>query len=443
MKSLRLLFLTALLTFVHVSLVAQLRDIDKILPERERAEVVNDWLEWRLDNMIPDLLHREGIDMWIVMCRETNEDPVFWSLLPEPLMHARRLTILIFWDPGNGKPVERLSGSGNLSPGYRNTWTDRSISQWESLANLVKTLNPKKIGINVSPTHRSADGLSASLRDLLQEAIGKEYTKRLVSAENLAIGWLETRGPQELEVYRHLCGIAHDLIREFFSNGVITAGITTTDDVEWWIRDRITGLGLETWFPPTIDLQRHPDLSEKYKDNPSIIHQGDLLHCDVGIKYLRLCTDMQWHAYVLHPGEKDAPAGLQKALDNAIRVSEIYRGEYKEGVTGTAIMKETHRKAESEGLQLTLYSHPIGFFGHSAGTSVDSRAPHSLPPGMVEIMEYPLHLNTVYAIEFGCYTQIPEWKDQRVSISYEEQGVMTVNGCNWVDGNQERLILIR
>lgn len=443
MKNFTLFASIVLFLTTSLSVTAQLRDIDKILPERQRAEVVNQWLEWRLDNLIPELMRREGIDMWIIMCRETNEDPVFWSMLPEPLMHARRLTTLIFFDPGEGKQVERLSGSGNLGGGFKATWTDKSISQWESLSQLISRLDPMKIGVNISGHHRSADGLSASLRDSLTDALGAKYAKRMVSAEMLSIGWLETRSEEELVFYRHLCGIAHDLIGEFFSNGVITPGITTTDDVEWWIRDRITMLGLETWFQPTIDLQRSPEMTEKYRDDASVIRHGDLIHCDVGIRYMRLCTDMQWHAYVLKPGEEGAPEGLKQALRNAIRVADIFMGEFREGVTGQKIATLTHQKAEAEGLQLTLYSHPIGYYGHSAGTSIDTRSASQLPPGMDEIMKYPLHLNTVYAIEFGCYTPVPEWNNKRVAISYEEQGVMTASGCQWVDGNQREFILIR
>lgn len=438
----RILLLFTLSIFVCSSF-AQLRDIDKILPERDRATKVNQWLEWRLDNIIPELLQREQIDTWIVMCRETNEDPVFWSMLPEPLMHARRLTVLIFHNYGDERGVVRLSGGGSLAGGFIGTWKDRSKSQWESLADLIKELDPKKIGINVSETHRSADGLSASLHQQLVSHLAPKYRDRLVSAEKLSIGWLETRSEDELAFYRHLCGIAHDLIHEFYSNGVITPGITTCQDVVWWIRNRITLLGLETWFQPTINVQRHPDLQEKYKDEPDIIRHGDLIHCDVGIHYMRLCTDMQWHAYVCHPWETDAPDGLKQALANAVRVADIFMGEFKEGATGHTIAKNTHAKAESEGLDLMLYTHPIGYYGHCAGTSIDTRPSTSLPNGMYEIMEYPLHLNTVYAIEFGCYTEVPEWNNQRVTISYEEQGVMTEKGCHWVDGNQNQLILLR
>ncbi|MFO7617128.1 MAG: M24 family metallopeptidase, partial [Bacteroidales bacterium] len=319
----------------------------------------------------------------------------------------------------------------------------RSQSQMECLNGLIKRLDPKKIGINVSRDHRSADGLSASLRDRLTEAIGPAYATRLVSAEKLAIGWIETRSPGELGMYRAICGIAHDLIYEFFSNGVIIPDVTTTADISWWIWQRMIDIGVEPWFEPYITIQRHPGLAERYRENPEVVRRGDLLHCDIGLKYLRLCTDMQWHAYVLHIGETEAPAGLQKALDNAVKLANLYMGEYKEGLSGHQIAANTLKKAESAGLRAQLYSHPIGFFGHSAGTSVDTRPVRSAPEEMSKVMEYPLHLNTCYAIEFSATSKVPEWNNADVVISYEENAAFTSEGCRFLDGNQTKLIIIR
>lgn len=418
------------------------RDIDRVLSLRERVPIVNSWLEWRLDNIIPDLLKREGMDMWIVMCREISEDPIYFTLVPEPELSARRLAILIFHDTGTNEGVVRLA-VGQMGAGYRNIWTDRTKSQMDVLADYIKDHTPKKIGINVSNTNRSADGLTASLRDRLQAAIGPEFSKRLVSSENVAVGWIETRSPGELEMYRHICGVAHDLIREFFSSAAVIPDVTTLEDMSWWIWQRMEEIGLEPWFEPYITIQRHPKMAEKYKDKPNVIHRGDLLHCDIGLKYMRLCTDMQWHAYVLNEGEKDVPAGLQTALDNAVKLAEIYMGEYREGLNGHQVAANTMAKSEKAGLRTSLYSHPIGFFGHSAGTSIDTRPVKSAPEEMPKVMDYPLHLNTCYAIEFGVTTAVPEWEGKDVTISYEETAAFTKDGCRFVDGNQTKMILIR
>ena len=423
---------------------AAVRDIDKILPERARAEIYNEWLRWRLDNLIPMLMRREGIDLWLIINREYNEDPVYMSLMPEPTMNARRTSILMFHDRGAEKGVERLSGSYYGARGwYKGTWSDKNKLQFESLADVIKELDPKKIGINVSPTYRFGDGLTASLKEKLEEHLGPDLSSRLVSAERLCLGWLETRSPQELSVYRHICGIAHDIISEFFSNQVVTPDITTSDDVVWWIRQRITDLGLDTWFQPSISIQRHKKVAAQVKDNPQVIRRGDLLHCDVGIVYLGLCTDMQLHAYVCRIGEDDAPEGLKNALLRANQVAEIFMNEFKAGRTGNEITDTAMEKATAAGLRPLIYSHPLGVHGHAAGTSMDARPVQNAPEGIRTEMEYALNYNTCYAIEFSSTTSIPEWDGQDVRIGFEEDGVFTKTGAHFIDGNQTKFYLIR
>ncbi len=424
--------------------VAAVNDSKNILPERERARVMNDWLKWRLENIIPELMRKEGIDMWLVINREYNEDPVYMSLVPEPVMYARRTSILIFHDRREALGVERLSGSyygmGEL---YKSTWIDKKKRQFESLAEFIKRRDPAKIGINVSSRWAFGDGLTVSMKNKLEEALGPELSSRFVSAENLCVGWLESRSPMELSVYRHICGIVHDVIAEFFSNEVITPDITSTDDVVWWIRDKFRELKLDTWFQPSISIQRHKKEAAKYDDDRKVIRRGDLLHCDVGIKYLGLCTDMQWQAYVCKIGENDAPEGLKEALRRANRVGEIFMSEFQYKKTGKEITDSAMRKAGDEGLRPLIYSHPVGFHGHGAGCQMDARPLERAPEGIDDQMEYPLFYNTVYAIEFSSTTSVPEWDGEDVRIGFEEDAVFTLEGCTWVDGHQAKMLLIK
>ncbi|MBN1274114.1 MAG: M24 family metallopeptidase [Candidatus Aminicenantes bacterium] len=423
---------------------ARVGDFKKILPEKERARIMNEWLRWRLDVIVPQLMRREGIDMWLIINREYNEDPVYMTMVPEPVMAARRTSILIFHDRGPEQGVERLSGGYyGMGGWYKGTWQDKSLKQFESLARVIKERNPQKIGINISSKWAFGDGLTVSLKEKLENALGPEYVSRFVSAENLCVGWLETRSPQELSVYRHICGIAHDIIATFYSNEVITPEITTTDDVVWWIRQKITDLGLETWFQPSISVQRDHRLEKKYEDSPQVIRRGDLIHCDVGIVYLGLCTDMQWQAYVCRIGENDAPDGLKNALRRTLRVGEIFMNEFREGRTGNAIVASAMKKGEEEGLRPLIYSHPVGFHGHAAGPPMDARGPGRAPEGLEQRGEYPLYPNTVYAIEYSCTSTVPEWGNQDVRIGFEETGVFTKEGCKFIDGHQIRFFLIK
>jgi Xaa-Pro aminopeptidase len=416
-----------------------------ILPERERARVMDEWLKWRLENILPDLMRREGIDLWLVIVNESDPGPVYFTLMPATTLYVVRTSILMFHDRGKDLGVERLTaGSSRIGDWYKPTWLDKKGKrQFENLAEVIKKLNPKRIGVNTSPLWYFGDDLTAGLKDKLVAALGPDLSKRLVSADRLAVGWLETRSPQELSVYRHVCGITHDLIHEFFSNRVIVPDVTTTDDVEWWFRQRVRDLGLDPWFHPGISVQRSQAGSSKGAPDDGVIRRGDLLHCDVGLKYLGLHSDMQWSAYVLKPGETDAPEGLKNALGRANRVADIFMSEFREGRTGNEVVDEAMQKATAEGLRPLIYSHPIGVYGHAAGPTMDARALENAPENTRARGQYPLFPNTAYAIEFSATTSVAEWGNQDVEIGYEEDAVFTAAGCRFIDGRQMALLLIR
>jgi hypothetical protein len=334
---LRLLAVSALLPILFAAQaefpLGQGRDVDNILSQRRQAEVYNEILSWRLDNILPQVMRREGIDLWLVICFEYDEDPIFMSLASRPRMSARRLSILLFHDAPDGfkKLTASWHGASAAGPMYKSIFTpvqrkQGANAQFAAVADYIKKADPKRIGIDYAEHWDYFDdfshglGLPAFFKVKLEQALDAKYRARLVSAENVCIGWYETRSPAELALYRHLAGIGHDLIREFFSNSVITPGITTTADVEWRFRERVARLGLEAWFQPSVDIQRSPADEALHPEGDDVIRHGDLLHCDVGFRYLELATDQQHMAYVLRPDETDAPRGLKDLLKTGNRL---------------------------------------------------------------------------------------------------------------------------
>lgn len=426
-------------------------EIQKILPLRERARVYNEILQWRLDHILPSIMREEGVEMWVVINFEYDEDPVYMTLVPEPVMSARRLSILIFHDAEDGfkKLTANWHGSGSAGAMYENIFTDRSKGanhQFTVLADYIEEHDPRNIAINYSPHYEYVDefshanGLSAFHKDLLDRALDETYRERLIPADEVVIRWYETRSPRELSLYRYMAGMAHDLIREFFSNEVIIPDVTTTDDVRWWIRQRINDLGLGTWFHPSIDIRRSPEDRERYGARDEVIRRGDLLHCDVGITYLGLNTDMQHNAYVLRLGETEPPAGLQALLEKGNRLQEIHMEEMKVGRTGNEILAAILERGRAEGLRPTVYSHPVGPYGHGSGTMIGMTEKQDGVPGTGE---HPLFPNTVYAMEFSVAGDVPEWGGVEVSMGLEEQAVVTARGARFVDGYPRTLYLIR
>src|SRR5687768_5189686 len=206
-------------------------DVPAILPERARADAVNTVLKDRLEKLLPTLMRENGIDMWVVANREYAEDPVYLTLVPEPVFAARRTTILVFFDRGAEKGVERLTVSRYpLRDFYDAAWEGGDEDeQWKRLAALVRERDPKRIAINVSREWAFADGLTHGLHERLMEALDAPLRTRVVTAENLVIRWLETRTALELEAYPHIVALARSVVTEAFSSKVITPGVTTTD----------------------------------------------------------------------------------------------------------------------------------------------------------------------------------------------------------------------
>ncbi|MGB8952104.1 MAG: M24 family metallopeptidase [Candidatus Aminicenantales bacterium] len=408
-----------------------------ILTMPERAQVCDDWLKIRLERVLPEIMRRENFDMWVVICREYNEDPVYLTLVPSAAMSARRLSMLVFYDRGQ-EGVERLTVSRYGIKGfYRSVWEPEKVDQWQCLARVIRERNPQRIGINESDTFAFGDGLSATLKQKLLQVLGPEYISRLHSAEKLAVGWLEKRTPEELEVYPHIVAIAHQIIAEAFSNTVITPGVTTTTDVVWWMRERIAGLKLQTWFQPSISIQRPKDSA--YTESP-VIHKGDLLHCDMGITYLGLNSDTQELAYVLRKGEEDVPPGLKQALAQGNRLQDILLGEFKEKRTGNEILAAALKKAREEGLKPSIYTHPLGFHGHAAGPTIGLWDKQDGVPGAGD---YPLYFDTGFSIELNVLANVAEWGNKEIQIALEEDVVYTSSGIYFLDGRQTKYYLIK
>jgi len=419
-----------------------------ILPESQRARVVDELLKERLDSLLPVLMDRSGIDMWVLISREYNEDPVLRTMLPATWLNARRRTMLLFYrDASSGRMDKLAVARYNIGESIQSAWDkEQEPDQWKRLMELIGQRDPKRIGLNFSADHNIADGLDKTDYELFMEYLPGKYKNRVTSAEELAVGWIETRTEREMVLMSHLVEITHQIISEAFSTAVITPGVTTTTEVEWWMRQKVTDLGLDTWFHPTVDIQRSAEKQEghlySFSDRPgnSVILPGDLLHCDFGITYLRLNTDCQQLAYVLRPGETDAPEFLKEALQKGNQVQDFLTTNMKAGLTGNEILSNSLSAARSAGLRPAIYTHPLGSYGHSAGTTIgmwDAQGGVMRDDGEA----YTLHPNTVYAIELNTTVNLEAW-NRDIRIMLEEAGYFGPDGFRYVNGRQTQLHLI-
>lgn len=408
-----------------------------VLSTRERIEPENEMLADRLENLLPRLMEETGIDLWLVLNREYAEDPVYFTLVPQPSFAARRTTMLVFHRLDDGR-VDRLTVNRYpLGEPYESAWEGGSLDeQWAALAELIAERAPDRIGINVSDTWPEADGLTHGLHGKLAAALPDDLEDRLVSAEELVVRWLETRSERELAVYPHIVAIARGVIAEAFSGRVITPGVTSTDDVAWFIRQRFEQLGLEPWFMPYVNIQRPGrDCGEDapFCGTAGTIRPGDVLHTDVGICYLKLCTDTQEMAYVLGPGETDVPQGLKDALAQGNRWQDLLTAQFVTGRTGNEILAEAQQAMAEAPWTFNIYTHPIGFFGHGPGPTIGM---WDLPAQVAHTGDWPLHADTAYAIEGSIKTPVPEWDGQRVNIKLEQTAAFDGERVIYLAGRQ-------
>ncbi|MFP4623061.1 MAG: M24 family metallopeptidase [Gemmatimonadota bacterium] len=420
---------------------------------REQAAVQQEWLELRLARVLPRLMREHGVEMWIVPMREYNEDPVFGALVSPTTMSARRRTIYVFHDRGPELGVERLAIGGASQGGLYEVVRDPDAAegaagperrraepfgpeQWRLLPPIVAARDPATIAVNISHTHAFADGLSAGEWEQLRAALG-EYEARVVRAELLPVQYIEERLPEMLPVYEAMQARVHELIATAFSEAVITPGETTTEDVVWWLRQRIRDLGFGTWFQPSVSVQRPGGVDD---DDPVIL-RGDVLHTDVGLTLYGLNTDTQHMGYVLRDGESGPPAGLVAALGVGQRLQDIVMEELRPGRTGNQVLAASLERMRAEGIDGSIYSHPVGDHGHGAGPLIGLWDRQEGVPGRGDV---PVRPNSWFAVELQATTPVPEWDGQTVRIALEEDAVVLDDGTvRWALQRQEALHLVR
>ncbi len=419
---------------------------------REQDTIRQEWLKLRLDRVLPTLMRRHGVSMWLVINREYNEDPVFRSLISPSVMFARRRTILVFFDRGGDKGIERLALGGGTNGGLYEMYRDpdnagREImgdSQWQTLRKVIEQRKPSTIAINVSHTHAFSDGLSAGEREQLESALGP-WTSKLVRAENLPLEYISVRLPEMEPHYVAMMKTVHALIARAFSNEVITPAKTTTKDVEWWLRQSVNDLGLGEWFPPTVSVQRPERQATEFaataRPAAEVIQRGDHLHVDFGIYAMGLATDTQHVGYVLKEGETDVPASLHEALANSNRMQDIAFEEMRPGRSGNEVLASMLAQMKKEGVEGTMYTHPVNDYGHGAGPLIGLWDRQEGVPGRGDVLLLP---STWFSIELQATTAIPEWGGQRLRSAQEEDAILGPDGkMRWVLSRQTKYHLVK
>ena len=413
----------------------------QVLPLRQRAEVIYRNLKQRLDTVLPVAMCEAGCDMWLILCQEDDLDPVFTTLIPADTW-CPILQILVFYDRGGDKGVERINVSGtNTHDLYDRPYKGQmERDQWPLLRQIIEERDPQRIGLNIGSIEWAAGGLTHNLYTQLAQQLPAKYVPRLISAEPVATRWLATLTDDELVTYEHVVQVAHAIIAECFSRRAIVPGVTTTQDLEWYYWQRSADLGLEVSFKPYFSIVRSNDMKALFGPDDRVIRPGDMIHCDVGIRYLRLNSDHQQLAYVLRPDESAAPAGLQKLMAEATRLQNVFMAEFKEGLTGNQLLKNILTRARREGIPTPkVYSHGLGFFLHEPGPLIGLPWEQEACAGRGDVV---LNHNYTFTMELSIGSTVPEWGGQEVRLGREEDVAFTKDGCRLIHARQTEFYLV-
>ena len=422
----------------------QVSEMPAVIDLRERPAIENPIVKQRLAELLPELMEEAGIDLWLVLNREYAEDPVYFTLVPQPSFAARRTTMLLFHRQADGSVQPISINRYPLGDPYETAWEGGQLDeQWDALGRKIAELDPETIGINTSREWPEADGLTEGLHNRLLEVLPEAFEDRLVSAEELVVRWFETRTEPELGLYAHAVSLARSVIAEGFSNEVITPGVTTTDDVAWFLRKRFAERNLDVWFQPYVNVQRpgaECDEDTDFCGINGVIERGDVLHTDVGICYLKLCTDTQEMGYVMKLGEHEVPGPLRDALAEGNRWQDRFTAEFITGRTGNEILEAAYNAIADEPWSSNIYTHPIGFVGHAPGPTIGMWDKPGAIPGNGD---WPLHPNTAYAIEGNIKLRFAPWDGQHLQIKLEQSAYFDGDTVIYLAGRQTEWHVVR
>ncbi len=398
----------------------------------------------KFDLVLPEAMRENQIDLWIVALREGYHDPL-WLDLGQG--YVGKDGYYVFFDNGSGR-IERLA------LGITGYMLERSLAYDEflpsgDLAEVVRSRDPERIGVNISRNFGAADGLTYSAWEQLRETLGEPYASRLVSAEKLVSDFRSRRVTSEIAAFAEAGEISRQLAERAFSNEVITPGVTTLEDVAWWLQDQLfqRGLGL-SFGMPSIYVTGPEGIA--HLSNEHIIARGDLLMIDWGVGLMNLYTDMKRIAYVLRDGETEAPAGIRNAFDRAKEARAIVRGAIRPNVTAREAEAAIYEALSEGGFKqigfnqptddplstdVVIGCHSVGNTGHGIGPSIATFNPVR--------RGYTLRASNLLSIELFAYTAAPEWGGKKVRIPLEDDALVTARGVEWLYPVNERILLVK
>ena len=378
----------------------------------------------KFDYVLPGAMRANDIDMWIVIDRGRGTEPMARDF---GISSINGQGFFVFIDRG-GDRVERLQLGGETDLAEACGAYDAFL-EVDELAAIVRERDPQRIALNFLEVPNIAeglhvgDGLSHTDHAFLTETLGEPYASRFVSAQRLIADFRGERVAAELIEFAKVAALTAHFQERALSNEVITPGVTTLEDVAWWLEERRNELGvLRAWYPT---IYTHLPDGGEVANTDRVIQPGDVLQIDWGIERNNFATDIKRFAYVLREGETRVPPGVQKAFDESVKVRQIIRRNVRSGLTGRVQLDalkevlrsagyaytEDERASDAEGIEVNVGMHAAGNIGHD------------MAAGLFEIFpfrtEYTVRPNNIISLEFIVFTPAAEWDGVKIPVNVE------------------------
>jgi Xaa-Pro dipeptidase len=400
------------------------------------------WLTKR-HAMILDMMRRHGIDMWVIVNEEFHDDPLTQFIAP-PRPYTGNRDIFVFIDTGTS--LRKIAVTGYTEENVKRFFEEEDDPKPadQALGRLYRQYHPRRIGLSINANRGVQRSLTHDSYLFLAKSFGGDAESHFVSAAPLIEEYLDTRIPEEFATYQTLVELTDQLTRRAFSNEVISPGKTTVGDIRRWLYDQMGAYDVTTWFQPDLRVQRKgrvPATSRGYlavEPESTVILPGDVLHLDFGITCMGLNTDWQKEAYVLLPGQTEAPAGLQHALANTNALQQSLMSRSRPGRLAGDVYNDILADMKAAHIEAMVYSHPIGNQGHGLGAGIDPHSPLASPTEGKRLRN-----GSYLSIELNTATPVPEWNNQKVYIMEEDDAYLTPDGFKTFLPRQTSLYLVK
>lgn len=385
--------------------------------------------------LIYQVIKENNVDAWLITGRETimRSEPILPVLGDMDFIIA---TTLIFTNSKCIAIVSPLDVEGyRLIKGIDEV-IEYTTTMEETIKEVLKDLNPKRLALNFSNSDASSDGLTVGMKMMLDKALAAiDFKGEIVSAFPIISKVRGMKTSSQIAKIKDCAIKADEYLRRVPS---VCHSQMTSIEIFNFLHEvaYADGYGMSWADSQCPSVMVDPNVPQGHggiTDTPLV--KGNVINIDYGVSKDGYCSDLQRMYYVLKDDETDAPASVKQAfylVRDAIKAAKDF---LRPGVTGFQVDQVARHMVVDNGYDSwnAALGHQVGHVTHDGGTILANRRPRY---NRAELIDTPLDVGNVFTLEPGI--MIPEGR-----IGIEEDVVITKDGSEWLVEPQQELMLIR